>query len=73
MNDLKSVLTFKIEKDGTEYHAWCPELVGCHTHGETVTKALENLKDAVQLYLETAIFYRILNPRPCWSSSPTRI
>lgn len=56
MNDLKSVLTFKIEKDGTEYHAWCPELVGCHTHGETVTKALENLKDAVQLYLETAIF-----------------
>ncbi len=62
MNDLKSVLTFKIEKDGTEYHAWCPELVGCHTHGETVTKALENLKDAVQLYLETAIFYRILNP-----------
>ncbi|MBX2894171.1 MAG: type II toxin-antitoxin system HicB family antitoxin [Cyclobacteriaceae bacterium] len=53
MSDFKSLLTFKIEKDGTEFHAWCPELVGCHTHGETVTKALDNLKDAVQLYLDT--------------------
>jgi len=50
MSDFKSILTFKIEKDGNEYHAWCPELVGCQTHGETVPKALENLKDAVQLY-----------------------
>lgn len=53
MNDLKPPLTFKIEKDGSEFHAWCPELEGCHTHGETVLKALENLKDAVQLYLDT--------------------
>jgi len=53
MSDFKSLLTFKSEKDGNEFHAWCPELVGCHTHGETVAKALENLKDAVQLYLDT--------------------
>lgn len=53
MNEIKTLLSFKIEKDGSEFHAWCPELVGCHTHGETVTKALENLKDAVQLYLDT--------------------
>ncbi len=51
MSDFKSVLSFKIEKDGKEFHAWCPELKGCHTHGKTVPKALENLKDAVQLYL----------------------
>lgn len=53
MNDLKPPLTFKIEKDGVEFHAGCPELEGCHTHGNTVIKALENLKDAVQLYLDT--------------------
>ncbi len=52
MNDLKPPVTFKIEKDGREFHAWCPELAGCHTHGETVPQALENLKDAVHLYLE---------------------
>lgn len=46
------MLTFKIEKDGVEFHAWVPELPGCHTHGETVAEAMHNLKDAVQLYLE---------------------
>ena len=46
-------ITFEIEKDGAEWHAWSPELPGCHTHGKTVKQALENLKDAVQLYLET--------------------
>jgi predicted RNase H-like HicB family nuclease len=50
---MKTLLTFKIERDGKEFHAWCPELAGCHTHGETVAKALDNLKDAVQLYLDT--------------------
>lgn len=46
------MITFKIEKDGDEYHTWTPELPGCHTHGETISEAMENLKDAVQLYLE---------------------
>ena len=45
--NLKPPLTFKIERDGNEFHAWSPELEGCHTHGSTVNKALENLKDAV--------------------------
>ena len=48
-------LSFKVEKDGDEFHAWCPELPGCHTHGKTKHQALENLKDAVQLYLETIL------------------
>lgn len=47
--------SFKVEKDGEEFHAWCPELPGCHTHGKTVNQALENLKDAVQLYLDTVM------------------
>jgi predicted RNase H-like HicB family nuclease len=46
------MITFKIERDGDEFHSWVPELPGCHTHGKTVAEALENLKDAVQLYLE---------------------
>ncbi|MGE0772216.1 MAG: type II toxin-antitoxin system HicB family antitoxin [Cyclobacteriaceae bacterium] len=51
----KLPFTFKVEKDGKDYHAWSPELPGCHTHGKTVTQALENLKDAVQLYLDTVM------------------
>lgn len=46
------MITFKIERDGNEFHAWAPELPGCHTHGLTVAEAMANLKDAVQLYLE---------------------
>jgi predicted RNase H-like HicB family nuclease len=51
----KMPFSFKVEKDGEEFHAWCPELPGCHTHGKTVNQALENLKDAVQLYLDTVM------------------
>lgn len=46
------MLTCKIEPDGKEFHAWIPELPGCHTHGETVSEAMKNLKDAMILYLE---------------------
>ncbi len=40
-------ITFEIEKDGSEFHTWSPELPGCHSHGKTVKAAIENLKDAV--------------------------
>lgn len=43
---------FKLEKDGDKYHAFCPELKGCHTFGKTPEEALKNLKNAVSLYLD---------------------
>ena len=48
-------LTFEIERDGNEFHTWCPELPCCHTHGKTVDQAIENLKEVVQLCLEELI------------------
>ncbi len=48
-------LHFEIEKDGMNYHTWCPELPGCHSHGKTVIEAMDNLKDAVQIYLDVVI------------------
>ena len=30
----------------------CPELPGCHSQGTTVAEALENIRDAIQGYLE---------------------
>jgi predicted RNase H-like HicB family nuclease len=47
------LFTVKIQKDGSEYHAFCPELKGCHTHGKTKEEALENLREAVHLYIDT--------------------
>lgn len=44
-------LTFTLEKDGKKWHAYCPELHGCHTFGSTKEEALKHLKDAVLLYV----------------------
>ena len=46
------LLEFKIEPDEKEFHAWCPQLPGCHTHGKTIDSALKHLKEAVNLYIE---------------------
>ena len=42
-----------IEKDKYGYYAFCPELKGCHSQGDSLDEVLENIKEAIQLYLET--------------------
>ncbi len=42
-----------IEKDENGYYAYCPEMRGCHTQGESLEETLENIREAVELYLET--------------------
>jgi len=46
-------VTVIIEKDEFGYYAYCPELKGCHTQGDTLDEVLKNIKEAVELYLET--------------------
>ena len=58
------MITFKIEQDGSDYHAWSPELPGCHTFGHTRAEALTNLKDAVRLYLEDVMDESLLTDVP---------
>jgi predicted RNase H-like HicB family nuclease len=41
-----------IEKDEDGYFAFCPELQGCYTQGDTYEEALENIKDAIRLHIE---------------------
>jgi predicted RNase H-like HicB family nuclease len=33
--------------------AYCPALKGCVTQGRTEEEAIENIKEAIELYLET--------------------
>ena len=42
-----------IEKDEFGYYAFCPELEGCQSQGDTFEEALQNIKEAIELYLET--------------------
>ena len=46
-------VTVIIEKDEFGYYAYCPELKGCHTQGDSLDEVFKNIKEAVELYLET--------------------
>jgi predicted RNase H-like HicB family nuclease len=45
--------TVVIEKDVHGFYAWCPELKGCQSQGATLEDAMANIKEAIELYLET--------------------
>ena len=40
------------DEDGV-YIASCPALQGCYTQGDTYEEAVENLKDAIRLHIES--------------------
>ena len=42
-----------IEKDENGYFATIPELEGCVSQGNTYEEALQNIKEALELYLES--------------------
>lgn len=42
-----------IEKDDYGYYAYCPELEGCQTQGNSFEEVMINIKEAAELYLET--------------------
>ena len=42
-----------IEKDKNGYYAYCPELEGCHTQGDSIEEVIDNIKEAMELYVET--------------------
>ncbi len=41
-----------VEKDKDGFYAFCPELQGCYTQGETYEEVIKNIRDAIQLHVE---------------------
>jgi predicted RNase H-like HicB family nuclease len=41
-----------IERDADGYYAFCPQLQGCFTQGETYEEVLANIQDVVRLHIE---------------------
>ena len=48
-----SKISVVLEQDTDGVYAWCPELKGCQSQGRNVEEALTNIREAVELYLET--------------------
>jgi predicted RNase H-like HicB family nuclease len=46
-------ISIVIEKDSYGYYAYSPELEGCQTQGDSLDDVLGNIKEAIELYLET--------------------
>ena len=44
-----------IEKDKDGYYASCPSLIGCSTQGDSYEETLNNIKDAIELYVQDCL------------------
>ena len=53
-----------VEKDEEGYYAFCPELQGCYTQGDTYEQVIANIKDAIKLHVED----RLANNEPIATS-----
>lgn len=57
-NHTKQVYNYTVilekESEGG-YHVFCPMLRGCHSQGDTFEEAIENITEAIELYLESLV------------------
>ena len=55
-NNSKQIYNYTVllekESDGG-YHAFCPALKGCHSQGNSLEETIENITEAIELYLES--------------------
>ncbi|PKP62089.1 HicB family protein [Candidatus Atribacteria bacterium HGW-Atribacteria-1] len=51
MKKLHLPIIIELDEDGY-YIVSCPLFKGCHTYGETIDEALENIKEVIQMCLE---------------------
>jgi predicted RNase H-like HicB family nuclease len=49
---MKWRVVLEADPETGDWAVWCPELPGCVSAGETETEALENIREAIELYLE---------------------
>jgi predicted RNase H-like HicB family nuclease len=56
-----------IEKDENGYYAYCPKLPGCQTQSDTFEEINANIKEAVELYIETLSLEEVEPYRVLWS------
>jgi predicted RNase H-like HicB family nuclease len=50
---MKYKVIIKEDLEDGGYNVSCPALSGCHSQGDTIKGALENIKEAIECYLES--------------------
>jgi predicted RNase H-like HicB family nuclease len=51
---LKIRVVLEYDAEAGSYAAYCPELPGCASAGDTEEEAFRNIREAIELYLEPA-------------------
>ncbi len=51
---MKFRIVLEFDPQSSSFSAVCPELPGCASAGETEEEALNNIEEAIKLYLEPA-------------------
>ncbi len=41
-----------VESQNDMYHAYCPNLRGCHSWGQTIEEAMQYIEEALQFYVD---------------------
>jgi predicted RNase H-like HicB family nuclease len=49
---MKWRVILELDKETGDWAIWCPELPGCTSSGKTEEEALENIREAIELYLQ---------------------
>ena len=47
--------TVVIEPDGDQFHVYVPALPGCHSFGDNQDEALANIREAIELHVESML------------------
>lgn len=50
---MRQVIIHKADPDETGYCVECPSLPGCVSQGETIDEAIANIKEAIELFIES--------------------
>ena len=60
------------EADGG-FHASCPALPGCHSQGDTLDETLQNVREAIEVYLESLVAHGEPMPREDMLFAPVEV
>jgi predicted RNase H-like HicB family nuclease len=60
------------EADGG-FHVFCPALRGCHSQGDTLDEAVQNMREAMEVYLESLSAHGEEPPREDMLFTPVEV
>ena len=60
MSDTSYQVTVVIEKDEDGYYAYCPQLEGCQSQGDTLDEIKSNIQEAIDRKTTRTIFGKFM-------------